>query len=195
MTDVPRTVPLDQLPKLRELFEALNSGRHLNRHHDHALWVELEQQLKHYQTLFAALGYDLRIDGRGYAWFHTADATSTVSKNSRRLALFFLLLFEYQADQGQHLGKFHSWSLDRSLLQVLWEKNQALLEAEDVADVDGLADILNTGARYGFCLSEEPHWRLLPAVYRYLDHFEELAAELRVQKTEDVALAHWEDDV
>jgi hypothetical protein len=188
------SITLSELPQLRSLFESLNSGRHLNRHHDHALWVELEQHESQYQALFSALGYDLRVDGRGFAWFHTAEATSTVSRNSRRLALFFLLLFEHQADQGLHLGKFHHWTLDRTLLDTLWEKNKSLLETEELFDADALTDVLRTGERYGIVACEQQRWRLLPAAYRYLDHFEELAAALRDQEAADAALAQWEDE-
>jgi hypothetical protein len=194
MTDQPNAVDLSALPQLRALFEHLNAGRHLNRHHDHALWVDLEQNQATYEVLFSALGYALRIDGRGFAWFHGAEATSSVSRNSRRLALFFLLLFEYQADQGLHLGKFHSWTLDRALLDTLWEKNKALLETEEISDPEALADVLRIGERYGIVAREQQRWQLLPAAYRYLDHFEELAAALREQEAADAALAQWEDE-
>lgn len=194
MTDTSQTIKLAELPQLRALFECLNGGRHLNRHHDHELWVALEQHQDSYRTLFSALGYELRIDGRGFAWFHTAEATNTVSRNSRRLALFFLLLFEHQADQGLHLGKFHSWTIDRTLLETLWDKNQALLETEDIADVEALSEVLRIGERYGILVGEQQRWQLLPATYRYLDHFEELSAVLREQSEADSSLARWEDE-
>jgi hypothetical protein len=187
------TLALNQLSQLKPLFEIFTSGKHLNRHQDQALWVELEQNHAAYEALFAALGYELRVDGRGFAWFHTEEATSTVSKSSRRLALFFMLLFEYQADQGLHLGKFHAWTLDGTLLQTLWEKNQALLEAEEIADPAALADVLNTGARYGFLAAVDQRWHLLPAVHRYLDRFQELADQLREQDAADAALGQWDE--
>lgn len=177
MKPIPISAPIDlnKMPRLKELFSLLNSGRHLNRRADPALWAELERATLQYETLFAALGYELRIDGRGYAWFQTAEASATVSKATRQLALLFMLLFEQQADAGQHLGRFTDWHIDRKLLAALWDKNRALLEAEGFADAELLAQLLDTAARYGFAETAPHGWSLLPAVFRYLDRFEELA--------------------
>lgn len=170
------SVDLNKLPQLRELFNVFNSGRHLNRAAEPALWAALEREAAQYEALFGALGYDLRIDGRGYAWFHTADASATVSKTTRQLALLFMLIFEQQADAGLHLGRFGDWRIDRALLDALWDRNRALLEAEGFPDAEPLRQLLEAAARYGFAEENGNGWRLLPAVCRYLDRFEELAA-------------------
>lgn len=174
---MPPTSPLylHKLTLLREIFDALNRGRHLNRLADHKFWVELERELDAYETLFKALGYELRIDNRGFAWFHFDEATGSVSKTTRQLALFFLLLFEYQADAGKHLGRFTDWSIDEALLTALIEKNRQLLEAEGMADRENLGTVLKAAVNYGFAVTEGSSWHLLTAVFRYLDRFEELA--------------------
>lgn len=190
MNDTPVRLILKQLPSLATIFGLLNSGKHLNRHEDTALWVELEEQLDQYQGLFSALEYDLQLDGRGFAWFDTSDATSSVSKSSRRLALLFMVLFEYQADQGQHLGKFHAWVIDTALLRSVWEKNQALLEAEGFMEPDSLQEVISTAVRYGFMAADKSNWRLLPAVYRYLDHFETIAEQHRNRLANDINISN-----
>jgi hypothetical protein len=196
MSDRNTTLRLEDLSQLRGLFEALNSGRHLNRYYDPALWADLEEHRGAYVALFEALGYQLRVDERGFAWFHTGEVSPTVSKGSRKLALFFMLLFEYQADQGRHLGKFHAWILDNTVLNTLWERNQDLLGAEEMADPEALRDVVNTGIRYGFMAPEKAGgWLLLPAVYRYLDHFEELAEQLRGQIQSDAKVTTLGDGV
>lgn len=172
---LPQT-DLNKLPHLKELFALLNGGRHINRLAEPVLWAELEKEASQYETLFGSLGYELRIDGRGFAWFQTAEASNTVSKATRQLALLFMLLFERQADAGQHLGRFTDWRIDRLLLTALWDKNRPLLEAEGFADVEPLQQLLDMAARYGFSETTASGWRLLPAVFRYLDCFEELAA-------------------
>lgn len=171
-----QAIELAQLPHLKELFALFNGGRHLNRVAEPAMWAALERGAAQYESLFGALGYDLRIDGRGYAWFHTAEASANVSKATRQLALLFMLIFEQQADAGQHLGRFVDWHLDQALLGALWDKNRQLLEAEGFADAEQLQPLLDTAARYGFAEAAGARWRLLPAVFRYLDRFEELAA-------------------
>ena len=67
----PLTGTLSQMPALAELFRLFLSGKHLNRLAEPALWAELEQQEDSYTALFVALGFDLRLDARGFAWFNS----------------------------------------------------------------------------------------------------------------------------
>jgi hypothetical protein len=168
-------IHVHKLTQLKDLFGALLSGRHINRLVDHALWAELEREQSTYETLFDSLGYRLRVDGRGFAWFQTEESTSNVSKTTRQLALLFMLVFELQADTGLHLGRFTEWLIDRSLLAQILEKNRLLLEAEGLADMEMLIQLLKTASNYGFASADGSGWRLLSATYRYLDRFEELA--------------------
>jgi hypothetical protein len=186
---------LSELPNLRQLFETLNRGNHINRHHDHALWADLEKNAATYEALLRALGYDLQVDVRGFAWLQPVEATTTTSQTSRRLALFFLILLEYQADQGLHLGKFQSWVIDLPLLERLLEKNRPLLETEGMGSMNGLVDAIRPGVRYGVIKEIGHGWSLLPAAYRYLDHFEALANATREQDEADATLISNEEDM
>lgn len=168
------SIQLDQLPSLANFFRLLNGGKHLNRASEPALWAELEREQDAYTSLFKSLGFELEVDGRGYAWFSTEDASQNTSKTSRQLALLFMVLFEFQADTGKPLLRFSDWRIDKGLLTEVHEKNRDLLDAEEL-DASGLFTLLGTAERYGFAISDSGHWRLLPAVCRYLDHFEELA--------------------
>ena len=173
MTD---SVALQRLPQLAKLFKFFNSGKHLNRLSDPALWAELEREQAAYQSLFAALGYQLRVDGRGFAWFHNDELSPNVSMQSRQLALLFMVVFDTQADAGKALGRFSDWVIDRGLLETVYEQHQELLIAEDL-DVDGLSGLLEKAENFGFARRVSGRWELLPAVCRYLDHFESLAAQ------------------
>lgn len=166
---------LHKLPLLSEIFGFFNSGKNMNRMADHRLWAELERERDAYELLFKSLGYNLRIDDRGFAWFHFDDASSNVSKTTRQLALLFMLLFEFQADIGLHLGRFTDWVIDDALLDAILEKNRLLLEAESLADRDQLQQLFRAAGNYGFASGEGNFWRILPSVFRYLDRFDELA--------------------
>jgi len=170
-------VYLNKLPLLAELFAYLNSGKHLNRLSEPRLWAELERERETYEALFTALGYCLKTDGRGFAWFHNEDASSGVSKTTRQLALLFMLVFEFKADMGLHLGRFTDWLIDDPLLLALGEKNRPLLEAEGLAELELLGQLLKAAGNYGFALAEGSAWRLLPAVFRYLGRLEGLARD------------------
>ncbi|MEZ5592745.1 MAG: hypothetical protein R3F53_19405 [Gammaproteobacteria bacterium] len=172
-----KAIQLDQLSQLAELFRLFSNGRHLNRVSDPALWAELERAETDYCDLFKALGYELRIDGRGFAWFHNEEASNTVNKASRQLALLFMVIFDTQADAGKPLLRFGDWIIDRALLATVYEQHQELLTAEEL-DIDTLSGLLETASRFGFARTDSSgRWQLLPAVCRYLDHFEALAAE------------------
>lgn len=179
---------LHKLPLLSEVFSFLNSGKHLNRMADHRLWAELDRERDAYEQLFTSLGYALRIDDRGFAWFQVEEASSSVSKMTRQLALLFMLIFEHQADQGLHLGRFTDWLIDEALLASLLEKNRLLLEAEGLADRELLEQALRAATNYCFAAADGNAWRILPAVFRYLDRFEELA-QTQSQGASDAAAA------
>lgn len=168
-------IDLKQLSQLRALFKLLSSGAHLNRLRDTDLWLDLDKHYMAYEGLFAALGFTLVMDGRGFAYFKTDQANSYTGKLTRRLALLLMLLFEYQADQGLHLFQFQQWRIDTSLLEQLGQHYHALLEAEEMASTQALTETLERAARVGFAVYDDDCFRLLPAVYRYLDLFEELA--------------------
>jgi hypothetical protein len=169
------TIDLKQLTQLQALFKVLSSGAHINRLQETELWMDLEKHYASYESLFSALGFSLVMDGRGFAYFKTEQASSYTGKLTRRVALLLMLLFEYQADQGLHLFQFQHWRIDVPLLEKLSQHYHAMLEAEDMADVQSLKETLDRAARVGFALCDDGSFLLLPAVHRYLDLFEELA--------------------
>jgi hypothetical protein len=181
---MPQPIDLEQLPQLATLFALFNNGVHLNRAANASLWAQLEQQQDDYVALFAALGYTLKLDGRGFAWFHTESVSSNISAQSRQLALLFMVIFDTQADAGKALSRFGDWHIDRALLAEVVEQHKQLLDAENL-NADDLANLLDKAYGLGLAQRQHGHWQLLPAVHRYLDHFEALAKDLQ---TDDFAI-------
>lgn len=169
------TVNLEKLPCLQEILSRLSkNGEHINRAADAVLWANLEQEQSAYEALFTALGFDLRIDQRGFAWFNTTESSASSNQTTRRLALFFMALFEYQGDAGKPLRRFMDWRIDTELLTEVYNQHKELLFAEGIASED-FPDLTKVAERFGFMRKEEGAFYLLPAVFRYLDHFEALA--------------------
>ncbi len=191
-TPSPLAVTLAQMPALAELFRLFLSGKHLNRVAEPALWAELEQREADYVALFAALDFDLRLDARGFAWFHSGDASSNIGKISRQLALLFMVIFDAQANAGKALQRFGDWLIDSAWLAEVYKQQQDLLDAEGLHP-DALVDLLDRACSLGFAVAEPAGWRLLPAVCRYLDHFEDLAMAAKGEGEEVDAPA--EDDM
>lgn len=172
-------INLDKLTCLQEILTRLSkNGEHINRATDALLWANLEQEQDSYETLFKALGFDLRIDPRGFAWFQSTESSTASNQNTRRLALFFMVLFEYQGDAGKPLRRFMDWRIDTELLSEVHNQHKELLIAENLS-VEDFSDLTKTAERFGFIRKEEGAYYLLPAVYRYLDHFEALAESLQ----------------
>lgn len=181
---------LEALPALNELFRLFNNGKHLNRVAEPVLWAELEREQEKYQALFSAMGFELRVSQRGYAWFHSDEANNGVNKTSRQLALLFMCLFNTQADVGQPLSRFGDWRIDKSLIVETYRQHQELLVAESL-DLDKFTALLQSATRFGFALDRSGYWQLLPAVNRYLEHFESLMSlqdsilEVHVSNSDD----------
>ncbi len=173
-------INLKHLPSLRTLFRWFNSGKHLNRITHAALWAELEQQQTAYSALFTALGYELCMDGRGFAWFHQDEVSLNLSNQSRQLALLFMIIFNTQADSGKSFGEFISWRIDQEFMLEVVKQHQDILLAENLT-IDTLIQLLDKAHNFGFVAKHSGYWQLLPAVFRYLDHIEALADQMRQQ--------------
>ncbi|MGS3152945.1 hypothetical protein ACB268_19535 [Aeromonas sanarellii] len=191
---------LASLTALSTLFQLFHCGKHLNRVAEPALWAELERDQDSYLALFSALGFELKIEPRGYAWFQIDEANGQVNKTSRRLALLWMCLFDTQADEGKPLSRFMDWRVDHVLLAKAHERHKDLLEAEGLA-LDSFISLLDSAGKLGFALSHDGYWQLLPAVYRYLEHFESLVSSsddsleaLLGQDGEDTAEADQEEE-
>lgn len=179
---------LAELPVLAELFRIFLSGKHLNRVTEPALWAALEGQAAALTAIFAALGFELRLDVRGFAWFHSGDASSEINKLSRQFALLFMVIFDAQANTGKALQHFTDWQIDSAYLTEVYKQQQALLDAEGLSP-DAMEDILGRACTLGFATTAHAGWRLLPAVHRYLDHFQDLAVVLKDDGDETGAVA------
>lgn len=174
-------INLTLLPSLHTLFRWFNSGKHLNRISNAALWAELEQQQTAYTALFTAMGYELCMDGRGFAWFNQDEVSLNLSNQSRQLALLFMIIFNTQADSGKSFGEFISWRIDQEFMLEVFKQNQDILLAENLT-IDTLIQLLDKAHHFGFVAKQSGYWQLLPAVFRYLDHIEALADQMRQQE-------------
>ena len=76
----------------------------------------------------------------------------------------------------------------------MYEQQKDLLDAEGLSP-DGLIDLLGAPARWDLRWLEPAGWRLLPAVCRYLDHFEGLAAHPEMTTTRQTRALKSSDDV
>lgn len=166
---------LKELTELKSLYDLFTSGHHLTRVAHPALWAAFERGLEGYKAVFSALGYELVVDGRSYAWFEPTETSTPTGKKSKTLALLFMCIFNTQADHGESVDRFTHWRIDETFLATCYMAHQDILRDEGITQTDFIR-LLDMTVKYGFARRQMGYWELLPSVSRYLDHFEALAS-------------------
>lgn len=187
-------VDLRHLSSLTPLYRKMRAGTHIGRLNEPDLWANLEANHEDYARLFSALGYQLGMDPRGFAWLDeereaVADE-SRLTKKVRGLALLISALLDFQANAGRSLPSFMSWEIDDQLLSQVLDTQREALAMSEMSSVDEMRSQLGTAVTWGMALNVEGHWRLLPAVARIIDKFPEAAAQIEAS----VGLEHEEDE-
>lgn len=171
------------LPHLAEIFAELGRGRHLCSE-DGNLYQELQEHEADFEELFAQLGYRLVADERGFYYFHATESQN-VSPQTRRSAIFFLVLVEALwaeaggADLLEDLVMERSWSIGElpHLQRQRYIEIMAQLEREP--DEETLREEVKRLARFGFAAwSDEDRFRFRTPALRFLDIACEVAAGL-----------------
>lgn len=180
-------IDLSGMSALPDLFNRLLRGVHIGRLNESALWASLEANAEKYTELFAALGFELRVDQRGFAWLENPREEQQLSTKVRPIALMLMLVFERQAAQGRSLEEFDRWVIDHEMLRQILIDNKDMLETSGYTSLDKLEGIMTSATRYGFAQPEDEGWRLLPAIRRFTDQFEALAdaSDLSMQDDEE----------
>jgi chromosome condensin MukBEF MukE localization factor len=175
-SELSGSINLAQLSSLTPIYQKLMSGFHITEN-NLSLWQSLDQHEEQYQALFSALGYKLIKDARGYFYFSTPDTTVTMTKTSRRIALFIYTLIEYWADQGYDpVGALFEQTLSKDVFQKLFDLNTSIFEQIDITKPSEIkSEIIKRMVRLGFAKEVGKEFRLLPPCYRYIDAVLELA--------------------
>ena len=169
------TVDMEQLTALAPLYRKMRMGTHIGRLNEPVLWANLEANYDEYARLFRALGYQLGMDPRGFAWLdEERDAAvdeTRLTKGVRTLAVMIATLFDYQASVGRSLHAFIDWRIDDQLLAHVLESQREALANVEISSVDAMRDQLRTATNWGFSIQEKTHWKLLPSVSRFTDSY------------------------
>lgn len=172
-------IDLGQLTALAPIYRKMRMGTHIGRLNEPALWASLEANHDDYARMFRALGYQLGMDPRGFAWLdeerEDAGDESRLTKKVRSLAVVVAALFDYQAGAGKPLSSFTSWDIDEKLLGHVLEAQRESLAGVEVSSVDDMRDQMRTATSWGFSLQVDGGWRLLPAISRFTDSFADAA--------------------
>jgi chromosome condensin MukBEF MukE localization factor len=169
-------IDLSKLNALTTVYQKLMSGFHITEN-NLILWQSLDQNLEAYQALFNSLGYTLIKDARGYFYFSTPDTTVTMTKTSRRIALFLYTLIEYWADKGYDpVAALFEQALNRDTFERLFNQNTSIFEQIDINSAGDIRnEIIKRMVRLGFAKEIGKEYKLLAPCYRYIDAVMELS--------------------
>lgn len=141
------------LPKQREIYEALVSGRHVCIE-DADLYGTLRDREEDFRTLLHGLGMNLVTDPRGFFYL---DGTRTPS-NMKDILFFMAILFEHLDEQGHALDEvvLNNHLFKYSELPHLGHQRYAdvMERAAGVKTLEGLKQIVGSMARYRFVAQE-----------------------------------------
>lgn len=171
------------LPYLAEIFAALVRGQHLCAE-DGNLYQELQEHEADFEELFERLGYRLVIDQRGFYYFHAQEGQN-VSPQTRRLAVFFLVLVEaLWAEEGggellEDLVMDRTWTLGELPHLQRQRYVEIMSQLEKEPDEEMLREEVKRLVRFGFAAwSSEERFRFRTPALRFLDIAREVAEGL-----------------
>lgn len=175
-------IDLKELSQLAPIFRELFKGYHISQR-DTELYAQLTNNQDQYRTLFAALGFELVCDRRGFYYFVPEQMGAQVNKTAQRLALFTFILVEHLADQGRDpLAVLDGGSLGRDELPPLLDKYRDLFLQAEVTSQEELEEkVMRRLTQLGFAREDNGAYRFLPPMHRFLD------VCLAVQQDRDLA--------
>lgn len=157
-----------ELPRLREVFDALRRRRHLCPDDGDLYWA-LRDHRDAYAALFGRLGFQLVAHARDFFYFR---GEGNISDAGTRMALFVFVLVEALADQGAAVEEaLLTRTFAASELPHLGsERYRAYLREAGVEGEEGLEAVVRNLERFGFARRlGEGRFQFRPPVYRFLD--------------------------
>lgn len=185
---------LKQLESVKEIFEQLSNGKHIDANVNADWWRLLQgDRGDDYVTLFKYLGKTLEIDPRGFAYFNFDDSSQ---KAAKQVALLFLLILDKKHIDGADLLKFNTWTLDGTFFNVIREKNADLLLQEKLDKDELWNKMVRKAEHLGFLEKTDGGYKMLTACWRFIDLYQRIAEGLVEEDVsdEDVAIEDSEDD-
>ncbi|MGH8501902.1 MAG: condensin complex protein MksE [Gammaproteobacteria bacterium] len=183
-----KALDLAQLPRLEEIFQKLLDGYHIC-HEDFALYREISEQESEYGKLFAALGYTLKADVRGYYYFvPSKPRVGKISDSSQRAAVLVFVLVETLADQGLDPDTLlRGEPLPESMFEQVMQRHGDLLRQAELNDRDAVDRLLRWMESKGLLSQSGGQTRFRTPIARFLDVCLELAPTSDTDKTQETS--------
>lgn len=168
---------LSELPKLKEVFNKLRSGRHVSGE-DGTIYGALAEHEEEFRALFDSLGFVLLRHRRDFFYFR---GSSGYSSFGTRIAVFFFILVEWISEKGQRLEEtlFTQSFLITDLPHFQRERYRKYMSEAGMEDEDSLHNLFQRMERLGFIRRENEHsLRFRTPAYRLLDLCTEVLGEI-----------------
>lgn len=179
-----KVLDLAQFPRLEEIFQKLLGGYHVCPE-DFALYREISQLESDYRHLFAALGYTLKADTRGFYYFLPAEDAG-ISDRSQRAAVLVFVLVETLADQGLDPDTLlRGEALPESMFEQVMQGHGDLLRQAELNDREAVDRQLSWMRNKGLLSQSGGQIRFRKPIARFLDVCLELAQTSDTDKSQE----------
>jgi len=165
---------LENLKYVKDIFNQLAAGRHIDASADAEWWSALQGELKDdYAILFKHLGKKLEIDPRGFAYFNFDEDAN--QKAAQQVALLFLLILDKKYADGADLLRFTNWILDPVFFAELREKNKELLVQEKLDSDEAWNRVVHKAETLGFMNKDDSCYTMMLPCWRFIDLYQDLS--------------------
>ena len=156
------------MPRFREIFDELKSGKHLCVATDSGeLWLSYRSAANQWRELFEAMGYELHEEHDSYCYV----SGESQAKGIPAIALFVLVLIRANSDVERNMidqltQTVYSVS---SLPHLTDDRHRQVMALANVTSRSDLEGIFKSMKRLGFANGEAGAFRLTLAVRRIVD--------------------------
>lgn len=171
---------MNDLPHLREIFDALKRGRHLGPD-DEPMFSALISDYEAYALYFAPLGLKLVQHERDFFYFDP-ELPDKVPETLPRIAAFAYILVDHAANQGRSVEEFILGEnfLLSALPHFSLDRYSSLLRQVEVHDTGDLRNILQNLERIGWLKwlgEDQQEFRFLRPFHRVFSKCLELSRQ------------------
>lgn len=182
----------EKVPYLKDLFALFSCGKHLNRNSEPRLWMAIETAKEEYINIFSALGYTMCVDNRGFAYFDMESNNAQINNTSKKIAFLLLILYDYFNQNNSLNSDFTRFVIDTKVRESLYTKHQGVL---NTLALDSIDQLINLAKKYNLLDADASGiLRMTPAVWRYIDIFNDIYEQSKANNDTDSVLQPVEED-
>jgi hypothetical protein len=159
---------MDYPKRLDDIFEALAKGRHISSQ-DGELFSILTEHGEHCRRHFAAIGFELVNDSRGFFYFN--GARKGAAQGVEKFALFTFIMVDWLSDNDSSIeeGLFGTSRVVSELPHLTTDRYRGYLKQAGIENQEHLLQVLRRMDQCGFVRIDDDRITFLAPIRRIFD--------------------------